>query len=112
MTNREIHLEILLGKRVLDSTGKEIGRIHEMRAAQQGDEWVIQEYVIGPAALLERLSAWTIVRTILPLIGAREIHGGYIVHWNQLDLTNPEKPRLLCKLDELKTLSNQTQDAD
>ena len=32
MTTREIHLELLLGKPVLDSTGKAVGRIEEVRA--------------------------------------------------------------------------------
>jgi sporulation protein YlmC with PRC-barrel domain len=53
----EVHLELLLGKRVLDQTGKPVGRIEEVRAEQQGDEWVIQEYLVGTAALLERLSS-------------------------------------------------------
>jgi len=106
MANREIYLEMLLGKPVLDSMGKSIGRIHEVRAEQQGDEWVVQEYLTGQAAILERLSAWTIGRAILPLLKANQSHGGYIVPWNKLDLTDPEKPRLLCKVDELKTLSN------
>lgn len=38
MATREIHLELLLGKRVLDLEGKPIGRIEEVRAEQQGDE--------------------------------------------------------------------------
>lgn len=56
----EIHLELLLGKTVLDSTGKAIGRIEEVRASKQGEEWIVQEYLIGYAAILERLSAWTV----------------------------------------------------
>ncbi|MEH2326680.1 MAG: hypothetical protein V7K32_24585 [Nostoc sp.] len=32
MKTREIHLKLLLGKAVLDSTGKAIGRIEEVRA--------------------------------------------------------------------------------
>ncbi|ARV60119.1 hypothetical protein BZZ01_17145 [Nostocales cyanobacterium HT-58-2] len=107
MANHEIHLELLLGKQVLDSTGKAIGRIEEVRAQKQGDEWVIQEYLIGYPAILERLSAWTIGLQILHIFGARKIYGGYSVPWNKLDLTDPEKPRLLCTLYELKTLSKQ-----
>ena len=44
MATRELHLELLLGKPVTDSTGKCIGRIEEVRAKQQGDEWIIHEY--------------------------------------------------------------------
>jgi sporulation protein YlmC with PRC-barrel domain len=32
MATCEIHLQLLLGKRVLDSTGKPIGHIEEVRA--------------------------------------------------------------------------------
>lgn len=102
MANREIHLELLLGKRVLDSTGKAVGRIEEVRAQQQGNEWVIQEYLIGSAALLERLSAWTLGLGILRLLGARKLHSGYRVPWDKLDLTNPDRPRLCCNLQELQ----------
>jgi sporulation protein YlmC with PRC-barrel domain len=98
---REIHLELLLGKRVLDSTGKPIGRIQEVRAEQQGDEWVVQEYLIGTAALIERLSAWRIGLGLLPILGAGKINGGYSVPWNKLDLTDPNHPRLRCTLQEL-----------
>ncbi|MEH2172132.1 hypothetical protein [Nostoc sp.] len=106
MATREIHLELLLGKQVLDSTGKSAGRIEEVRAEQQGKEWVIQEYLIGTTAVLERLSAWTIGLRILHFLGAHKIHNGYTISWEQLDLTDPEKPRLLCTLDDLKALEN------
>lgn len=101
---REIHLELLLGKRVLDSTGKPIGRIQEVRAEQQGDEWVIQEYLIGTAALIERLSAWTIALGLLPLLRAGKSRSGYKVPWDKLDLNDAEELRLRCSLDELKKL--------
>ena len=107
MATRELHLELLLGKPVTDSTGKCIGRIEEVRAEQQGDEWVIQEYLVGSAALLERLSAWTIGVKILHLFGARKLYGGYRVPWEKMDLADFEHPRLHCSLEELKTLSEE-----
>jgi sporulation protein YlmC with PRC-barrel domain len=112
MATSEIHLELLLGKQVLDSTGKAIGRIEEVRADQQGDEWFVQEYLIGYAAVLERLSAWTIGLGILHLLGARKIYGGYRVPWDKLDLTNLEQPRLRCTLEELKAISEPKKDEE
>lgn len=103
----EVHLELLLGKSVVDQAGKPVGRIEEVRAEQQGDEWVIHEYLIGTAALLERLSAWTIGLGILHLLGARKIHGGYKIPWENLDLSDPEHPRLRCTLQELQLLSRE-----
>ncbi|BAY10656.1 hypothetical protein [Calothrix sp. NIES-2098] len=112
MANNEIHLELLLGKQVLDSNGKAIGRIEEVRAEKQGEEWLVQEYLIGYAAILERLSAWTIGLGILHLLGARKIYGGHKVPWDKLDLSNPDKPRLRCSLEELKSLSPGVQDVN
>ena len=103
MTTQELYLELLLSKQVVDATGKSIGRIEEVRAEQQGDEWVIQDYLIGTPALLERLSAWTIGLAILRLMGARKLQGGYKVPWDKLDLSDPEHPRLSCTLEELKS---------
>ena len=112
MTKSEIHLELLLSKPVLDSTGKSVGRIQEVRAEQQGEEWIVKEYLIGYAAVLERLSAWTIGLKILHLLGAQKIYGGYTIPWDKLDLTDPDKPRLRCSLDALKSLDEQPQDTE
>lgn len=109
MAHSEIHLEMLLSKRVVDLEGKPFGRIEEVRAEKLGNEWFVQEYLIGPAAILERLSAWSIGLKILHLLGARKIYSGYRVPWDKLDLTDPLKPRLLCNLHELKTFSNERQ---
>lgn len=59
---RELHLELLLGKRVHDADGKPVGRIEEFRAEQQGGEWVLREYLVGSYGLFERLAAWSILR--------------------------------------------------
>ncbi|MFE1746134.1 hypothetical protein [Coleofasciculus sp. H7-2] len=104
MAHSEIHLELLLGKQVLDSTGKPVGRLEEVRAEREGDEWIVRRYLIGVPALLERLSTWTIGLAILHSLGARNLHGGYEVPWEQMDLADPQKPRLRCTLEELKTL--------
>ena len=109
MASGEIHLELLLSKPVLDLEGKEVGRIEEVRAQKQGNEWIVQEYLIGSAAILERLSAWTIGLKILRLLGARQGMGGYRVPWDKLDLTDPQKPRLRCLKQELKTFSHEQQ---
>ena len=104
MATREVHLERLLGRCVYDASGKPVGRIEEVRAEQQGDNWVIQEYLIGAAAVLERLSAWNISMRILRLLGAPKLSGSYRVPWDQLDLADPENPRLYCSSNELDAL--------
>jgi sporulation protein YlmC with PRC-barrel domain len=99
----EIHIERLLGRRVLDSTGKSIGRIEEVIAEERGDEYVVREYLVGRAALLHRLSAINIGRALLGLFRAKE-NVGFRVPWDKLDLTDPEKLCLHCPSHELETL--------
>lgn len=103
MANHEVHIEMLLGRRVLDSTGKSVGRIEEVIAERHGDEWVVREYLLGSAALLDRLSALDMGRGLLGLFGAKE-NAGYRVPWNKLNLTDLEKPCLDCSSQDLEVL--------
>jgi sporulation protein YlmC with PRC-barrel domain len=112
MSTRELHLELLLSRRVFDPAGKAIGRIEEIRVEPQGEEWVIKEYLVGSAALLERLSARTIGLRLLRLLGARKIYGGYRVPWDKLDLTNVDRPCLKCHVHELNPFSSPLEDSD
>jgi hypothetical protein len=107
MATRELHLELLLNTCVLDENGHCIGRIEEVRAARQGDSWVVTEYLVGSAALLERFSAWGIGLSVLRLLGGSKLPSGKRIPWDKLDLSEPAKPRLLCAVTELKPLEGQ-----
>ena len=98
---REVHLELLVGKAVRDPNDKRVGLIEEVLAEEQHGEWVVKEYLIGAAALLERLSAWPVGRGILGLIRKKE-YPGYRVPWDKLDLSDPGRPRLTCGVEELE----------
>ncbi|HEX8845271.1 MAG TPA: hypothetical protein VF791_11535 [Pyrinomonadaceae bacterium] len=104
MANREIHVENLLGMKVFDSDGKPAGRLEEVIATKRGDEWVVEEYWVGPSALLHRFAARNVGRALLGFFGAKE-NAGYKVPWDKLDLTHPEHLRLHCTCDELEELS-------
>jgi hypothetical protein len=101
MDLREIHIELLLSKRVLDPAGKSVGRIEEIFAEQQGEESVVKEYLIGPAAMLERLSAWTLGLPMSDFLRWGKIGNRYRVPWDKLDLSDPDQPRLKCPVEEL-----------
>lgn len=101
MRKTEVHLERLLGRHVIDVDGERVGPIEEVIAEEQGDEWVVKEYLVGRAALFERLSARLVGQKVLRFFGAKT-HGGFRVPWKQMDLSNPRKPRLLCPRRELK----------
>src|SRR3954469_22125775 len=96
MTRYEIHLECLLGKRVLDVNGQSVGRIEEMRAELDGGDYYVQEYLLGPYALLERLSLWVKSRSWLRRLQTHTHDSAYRIPWDQLNLRDPEQPRLRC----------------
>jgi sporulation protein YlmC with PRC-barrel domain len=95
---RERHVELLLGRRVFDRRGRAIGRIEELRAEKEHDYYVITELDVGPQALLERLS----VRHLGVSLPGRP--HGYRVRWDQIDLEDDRRPRLLCEVSELEEI--------
>jgi len=91
-----LRLDAFLGREVYTANNRRLGRLEEFRAEQRGNEWIVTEYVIGAAGLLERLGLG------LRLIVGLERAGGYIARWDQLDLASPGRPRLTCAVDELR----------
>lgn len=104
MARQEIHLECLLNKPVRDVHGQVVGRIEEVRAEKHGEEYWVQEYHLGPYALLERLSTW--MRRLPPLhLFPMEKQGkSYKASWEQMDVTDPDHPRLRCAKEDLSEL--------
>ncbi len=94
---REVRLDRLLGRQVHARNNTRVGRIEEFRAEQSRDRWVVTEYVIGRMGLLERLH----VGFTLLLGGRRQ---GYAARWDQIDISDPAHPRLLCAVEELGSL--------
>ena len=94
----ERRLELLLGAPVHAQDGRVIGRIEEFHAERESDYYVVTEYHVGPTAFLERLA----VRHFRFTLPGR-LHG-YRVRWNQLDFTDPDRPRLTCPVEELREI--------
>jgi hypothetical protein len=94
----ERRLELLLGRKVHAQDGRVIGRIEEFHAEREHDYYVVTEYHVGRAALLERLS----VRHLGFTLPGR-VHG-YRVRWDQLDLDDPDHPRLTCPVEEIRAI--------
>ena len=88
--------ELLVGRRVLAPDGKSAGRIQELRAGERGRDAVVTAVCIGPDALLERLS--------LPVARLFGRGGGYVARMDQIDLSDPLRPRLLVPVSDLETL--------
>jgi len=101
---RLLHVERLLGKKVLALNGQSVGRLEEIRAETQRGYFYVSEFLVGSYAVLERLAAWRIGRAVLRVLGAKR-QEGYRIRWDQLDLSDPQHPRLLCSVDELLPLT-------
>jgi hypothetical protein len=101
---RNINLELLLDKQVRDSSGHRAGRIEELRARREGEEIIVESYHLGPEALLERLAAPVLRLPLFRPFGLHRHAPGRRVRWDQMDLSNPDKPMLRCPLGELETL--------
>jgi hypothetical protein len=95
----EVHVELLLGRKVVDRDGRPVGRIEEFLAERHGNECHLREVYLGPEALLRRFAVST---SRLPFLGWLA-HLGYSCHvpWDRIDLSDPEHPRLTCTRDEL-----------
>jgi hypothetical protein len=100
---REVHVERLIGRKVVDPDGRSVGRLEEVRIERQGAELVVTEYLIGERALLERLSIRALFARESGIGGA-----GWRAWWHQLDLADPLHPRLTCPLDELRQFGRTT----
>jgi len=98
MTTDAVRLDRVLGRRVMAANNRSIGRIEEFRAERRGAGWVVIAYTIGAAGLWERLGL------ALRLVYGTGKRHGYVARWDQLDLSNPDVPRLRCPVDELERL--------
>lgn len=91
----EIRIEQILGRQLLGANNRPLGRIEEVRAQVTASGCLVREVVIGMHGLLERLD-----------VGARlvvgvERKGARVARWDQIDFSNPLKPRLLIGAGEL-----------
>ena len=97
MKDNELYLDRLLGRTVVAGNNRSVGRLEEFRSEQRGDYFYIVELVIGSAGLLERLN-----------LGVRALFGmsghGKLARWDQIDISDPERPRLTCSVEDLRNL--------
>ena len=93
--SHEVHVERLLGRRVRDTTGRVVGRIEEIHTDDNG---VVSEFLLGPAALWERLGQSTLELPFVRLLGLQR--SAHRVPWNGLDLTDADRPRMTTRLEE------------
>jgi sporulation protein YlmC with PRC-barrel domain len=101
-----VNLDHLVGRRVFADAGECIGHIEEIVAEPDGDDLVITEFHVGIFAGFERLSASPIGTAVLDLFRLRRSNGLYRIPWDKLDVSDVERPRLLCTKEELAEIQN------
>lgn len=94
----ELRADRALGREVVGLNGRRVGRLEEFRVERRGADWVVTEYEIGAAGLLDRLG-----------LGAGLLFGregsGYLARWDQLELNDAGPIRLTCPIGDLRRFS-------
>jgi hypothetical protein len=98
----EINVELLLGTKVRDSNDVVVGRIEEFRAEWGDNACRVQSFMIGTSAVVQRLSAWTLVRPIKQFLRSRDAYTVFQIDWQDMDLSDPKRPRLRISKKEMK----------
>jgi hypothetical protein len=88
---REVAFERMLGRLVVDEDGRRVGRLEEAHAEWRDGEMVVTEWVLGAGGLLQRVGLSALIGT---LVGRRAWREPQVVHWDDLDISDPERPRL------------------
>ena len=90
-----VRVEDLIGSVVRTQDGRRVGHIEELRVARRDGEYQVTEYLLGSGAVLER---WSLTRGWFKARGRT-----LIAQWDQLDISNPRRPRLTCAIEEIAT---------
>ena len=85
-----LHLEQVVAKKIRDIDGRIAGRLEEVHADWQGDECVVTHYVIAAKGTYA-----------LRQIGFERQTRSYVVPWDQMDFSDPQKPKLKCRIHDL-----------
>jgi sporulation protein YlmC with PRC-barrel domain len=98
----EVNVERLLGARVRDVNGEVVGRIEEIQVERREKDCLVQAFLVGASAVVDRLSAWTLVRPIRKVLRSRKVLSVYRIAWNEMDLSDPKQPRFLREKRDLR----------
>jgi sporulation protein YlmC with PRC-barrel domain len=96
MTARaSLRLERLLGRRVIDAHGRDVGSIDDLVAEPAGDEYLVTHVVLTSSNRLSRLLDFVHQIPTLRALGLGRRPRIRRIPWTWLDLSDPEHPRLL-----------------
>jgi hypothetical protein len=95
MPAREIRLEEILGRVVRTAAGRPAGRIEDVRVLPEGEDYVVQEVILGELGLRARLLSIAAQLPTLQYLGLAGRHRTRAIPWEWLDFSDPERPRFV-----------------
>ena len=101
----ELHVERLLGCRVHDRDGKVLGRLEEIRVDEIDGELVALEFHIGAHAIVERLGGFALQLPFFNHLPVARFE--YRVAWQLMDFSDPRRPRVTCRREELERVKRE-----
>jgi len=108
--SREVPLHHLLGRVVRDPDGRKVGRVEELRAEielhENGNDYVVTEFHVGSFGAIESIAGPYFARLLLRRLGRLAPYSNHRIPWNRVDLTDPQNPRSLDTVEELKAGQN------
>jgi sporulation protein YlmC with PRC-barrel domain len=95
----EIQLREILGKAVVDSEGRHIGKLEEIEAGNGYEFCEIKSYIVEHRGILDRISSWALTPGLRKKLDG--LSRPYRVPWEQMDLSDPAHPRTLVTKEAL-----------
>jgi len=95
MLAREVRLEEVLGRVVRTAAGRRVGRIEDVTAEPEGEDYVVREVILGEMGF----RAWLYsMAAQLPTFQFLRFGGRYrtrAIPWHWLDFSDPHRPRFI-----------------
>ena len=93
MPARELRLEEILGRVVRTATGRPVGRIEDVRAVPEGEDYVVREVILGELGLRARILSTASQVPTLKSVGLTGRYRTRAIPWEWLDFSDPARPR-------------------
>lgn len=91
----------ILSRKVVDSDGKYAGRLEDVEVERGDEVSLIKSYLVVHRGLIGRIQTWALSASIQASIPVTEKSRPYRVPWDQMDMSDPEHPRILVPQAEL-----------
>ncbi len=92
---QELRLERLIGRILTDAVGNPVGRVEDVVAEPDGDDYLVTHLVVGPHTRLARWLAFGHQIPVLDAVGFGRAPRVRRIPWTWLDLSDADHPRLL-----------------